>query len=417
MNRLWNYVFKGLFGTTIWTAIQPTVTILNFVVSLLSIVTSVAWVPTVVTLVQLFRFVFYEPYFNRQPLFPLLGLLLKIVFGGALRSVLALVAGLVAHPIAGVSITVGYSIKSLVRYMYDFFMYVAIIKPRARIPMQNRSFVARRIQGPGLSSSYFMQISPEDALLGLTVELERMELNYFETHLTEIINEPTSNLNNIVYRVFGVFGLQLGYNSQVQTRVQDNAAKLRETLTNMLSSRRAKLPNISQEVIRLTKEDLTSAINTAEPVVTEYIKTRIFPFLKPDAIPTFWQSFDLAPNDYYELTKKLLQSTFGSSILQPLEEQDKNFVIHVKKMNLSGFVGMIKRADVKDHLENFSLKYDAYRDDEITSATPYLYSSYFNSISPLTPQDHISPLHRSMKKLRDWTDKDADYNKYIRPIY
>ncbi len=55
---------------------------------------------------------------------------------------------------------------------------------------------------------------------------------------------------------------------------------------------------------------------------------------------------------------QLLQQAFGTSILQPLEEQDKNFVIHVKKMNLTGFVGMIKRADVKDHLENFSLKYD-----------------------------------------------------------
>lgn len=191
---------KGLFGTTIWTVIQPSITLINFVISLLGIVTSVVWIPTVVTLTQLFRFLFFEPYFNRQPYFPLVGLLLKIVFGGAVRSILALVAGLVAHPVAGVSITLGYSIKALVRYMYDLFMYVAIIKPRARIPMQNKSFVARRIQGPGLSSSYFMQISPEDALLGLTVQLEHMELNYFESHITEIINEPVNNLNNIVYR-------------------------------------------------------------------------------------------------------------------------------------------------------------------------------------------------------------------------
>eukprot|EP00029_Vermamoeba_vermiformis_P001868 TRINITY_DN1208_c0_g1_i1.p1 TRINITY_DN1208_c0_g1~~TRINITY_DN1208_c0_g1_i1.p1 ORF type:complete len:1015 (+),score=345.47 TRINITY_DN1208_c0_g1_i1:47-3091(+) len=416
LNRLWNYVFKGMFGTTIWTVIQPTVTLLNVVASLVGIVTSVAWVPTVVTLVQLFRFVFYEPYFNRQPLFPLVGLLLKIVFGGAARSVLAIIAGLVAHPVAGVAITTGYSIKALARYMYDFVVYGLIIKPRARIPMQNRSFVARRIQGPGLSSGYFMQISPEDALLGLTVTLERMELDYFESSLTEIINEPTTNLNNIVYRVFGVFNLQLS-GSTLQQRVYDNANRLRETLTNMLSTRRSKLPSISTEVIRLTKDDLAAAINTAEPVVTDYIKTRIFPFLKTDsAIQGFWNSYDVAPNDYYEMTKKLLQQTFGSSILQPLEDQDKNFVIQVKKMNLSGFVGMIKHADVKDHLENFSLKYEAYRDDEITSATPYLYSSYFSSFSPLSPQDHISPLHKSMKALRDWTNKDEDYNKYIRPI-
>ena len=193
-------MFKGLFGTVLWTAIQPTATIVNFVVSLFSTLTSIAWVPSVVTLVQLFRFIFYEPYFSRQAIFPLVGLLLKLVFGGVARSILALVAAFVAHPIAGVSISIGYSIKALVRYLYDLFVYGAILRPRARIPTQNKSFVARRIQGPGLSSGYFMQISPEDALLGLTVELERIELNHFETYLTDIINQPTNNLNNIISR-------------------------------------------------------------------------------------------------------------------------------------------------------------------------------------------------------------------------
>lgn len=81
---------------------------------------------------------------------------------------------------------------------------------------------------------------------------------------------------------------------------------MRETLTDMLYARRSKLPSISTEVIRLTKDDLAAAINTAEPVVTDYIKTRIFPFLKTDtAIQGFWNSYDVAPNDYYELTKKV----------------------------------------------------------------------------------------------------------------
>lgn len=106
--------------------------------------------------------------------------------------------------------------------------------------------------------------------------------------------------------VFGVFALNLGYDSKLQNRVNENANHLRETLAKMLSSRRAQLPAISVEVIRLTKADLNAAINLAEPVVTNYIKTRVFPFLKTDsAVDSFWQSYDLAPNDYYELTKKV----------------------------------------------------------------------------------------------------------------
>jgi hypothetical protein len=138
---------KGFLGTTVWTLIQPTVTVANFIVSLVSILTSVAWVPSVVTVVQLFRFIFYEPYFNRQALFPLIGLLVKLVFGGLTRSLLAATAAVVAHPVAGVALTVGHSIKALIRYMYDLVVYGLVIKPRARIPMQNVSFVARRIQG------------------------------------------------------------------------------------------------------------------------------------------------------------------------------------------------------------------------------------------------------------------------------
>lgn len=103
-----------------------------------------------------------------------------------------------------------------------------------------------------------------------------------------------------------MFGLQLGYDSKVQNRVNDNANRLRETLYKMLSSRRSKLPSISHDVIRLTKEDLAAAINTAEPVVTEYVKNRIFPFFKPANTDSFWATFDLAPNDYYELTKKVI---------------------------------------------------------------------------------------------------------------
>lgn len=57
-----------------------------------------------------------------------------------------------------------------------------------------------------------------------------------------------------------------------------------------------------------------------------------------------------------------------------------------------------------------------YQDEEVPSTTPYIYSTYFDSFSPLTPQDHISPLHKNMKVLREWTNKDEDYNKYIRPI-
>jgi hypothetical protein len=56
------------------------------------------------------------------------------------------------------------------------------------------------LTGPGLSSGYFMQISPEDVLLGVTVRLEKLELSYFEAAMQSFINEPARNLQHLVDR-------------------------------------------------------------------------------------------------------------------------------------------------------------------------------------------------------------------------
>jgi hypothetical protein len=104
--------------------------------------------------------------------------------------------------------------------------------------------------------------------------------------------------------VFGVFGMQLGSDSKMQLRVQENTGKFIKTLSEMLSMRRSKLPSISTGVIRLTKTDLAAALNLAEPTVTEYVQSRVFPFFRtPEEVATFWFSFDLAPNDWFALTK------------------------------------------------------------------------------------------------------------------
>jgi hypothetical protein len=46
------------------------------------------------------------------------------------------------------------------RKVWDNLMFYLILKPRARVPSRD-TFVARRIAGPGLASSYFYQVPNE----------------------------------------------------------------------------------------------------------------------------------------------------------------------------------------------------------------------------------------------------------------
>lgn len=48
--------------------------------------------------------------------------------------------------------------------------YGVVVKTRSRIPAYN-SFLARRVEGPGLSYTLFQQISTDEALVSLQVRL------------------------------------------------------------------------------------------------------------------------------------------------------------------------------------------------------------------------------------------------------
>lgn len=78
-------------------------------------------------------------------------------------------------------------------------MFYVILKHQAKIPSGD-TFVARRTAGPGLSSNYFYQAKPEQALITLEAHLEvkmiRAYFGYVERRLRKPLNDYTCALNN-----------------------------------------------------------------------------------------------------------------------------------------------------------------------------------------------------------------------------
>ncbi len=94
------------------------------------------------------------------------------------------------------------------RSAWDAALFHILIKRFARIPSVD-SFVARRIAGPGLSSKYFYQIKPEQALLLLERKIELDELDQFEKKTLTEIDAPLRQFEQKIRTVFGDFGAKV----------------------------------------------------------------------------------------------------------------------------------------------------------------------------------------------------------------
>lgn len=81
--------------------------------------------------------------------------------------------------------------------------------------------------------------------------------------------------------------------------------------------------------------------------MTNYYVEKIFPLLEMDSShrkDAVWNEHQLRVNDWDGLTKKIIESTFGHSVLEPLEETDTTFRLEVKHTDLREFISMIEQS-------------------------------------------------------------------------
>ena len=68
-------------------------------------------------------------------------------------------------------------------------MYYFVLKCQARVPSHD-TFVAKRVEGPGLASRHFYQAKPEQTLAALEANLEIRLLNAYLSFIENKLDEP-----------------------------------------------------------------------------------------------------------------------------------------------------------------------------------------------------------------------------------
>ena len=376
---LWNYIGKGVFGSTFAFAGHLIFGMINAAFSICATVASPAW--SIVGAVGHYlvdQFIYdLDKENGRSKWFPLFSIVIKdFLVKGLCRIVLPPVVA-IGNAALGV---LGYAWSGLrfaSRQVWDFLMFHIIVKNFGRVPDRN-GLMAKRIKGPGLSMEYYQIVKPDFAVLMTQYQLEKIQVSFYKSDMKEFIDAPSQKLLNY-FNGFHSVGLSgptkdsLVY-SQFQKRQTELTVQLEHTI-NSHFSRLVIKGQCHSSKLRFTRDDLQLATNYA----TDLCKTFCDRYPEKTNLG-WWTSYGLVMGDYSGLAMLLLKRSFGDSILQPIEDTDKaGFRIEIDHNDIPKYAKMIyagKSSDFIGDLERQRLIQPAILDSR--------YPAYpdFNVITP-----------------------------------
>ncbi len=337
LNITWNYGLKGPVGSVLIIGGQPMITLFNVIFTTLAVVTSVFWVPVLSLAVVGLNTLFFDTENPTDDFFssilPLWAFTLgHIGVAGVGQTGLAALAALVFEPGALVLGGIFTLFTDGGRRLYDALMYRLVIRPLARVPASD-SFTARRIKGPGMSSTVYFQLPAQRALLALAARLEKEELDEYNRATTALLNEPVEAYNQFRRQVFGPF-TDLGSGLDHASALYRTDSSHRERLGRAVSERDQRLRVLldipQRDMIRLVREDLEWTLNEGQRLVRDRYTQHIWAADVERARPEFWAMYKLTANDWEGLTRKLLSDVFSPGILEPLGDEDATLRLTVE---------------------------------------------------------------------------------------
>ncbi len=183
VSRIFNifnlYIIIGLPSVIFILLLFPAFSIIVSLMSLGLGATSIVWIPALSLVGHLFCFLFFD--FEGPHVFNAVfySIFVNILFLGVVQPILCASAAFLLCPMMFALLSAWAITRRTLRYGWDSLMFNLLLKRTGRIPARE-SFLARRIAGPGMSSTYFYTIKPEQALVGLETKMELTELRHFE---------------------------------------------------------------------------------------------------------------------------------------------------------------------------------------------------------------------------------------------
>ena len=353
LNIVWNYIFK-LGGGLSWIGL---ITIPRLFISLglhsLYLPVNIIVSPMIGVLKYLSNILLYDTEkTSGYGSFPLV----SNIVGGFLikslgRAALALSAATVLHPIAGCLSLVSQCTIASLGYTYDWWMYHLIVKRRGRVPQSN-SFSATCISGPGVHSSCFYRIQPDEVLGVLELILERKQLDLFTMKKRMEYQLPDVLIQDFVSELFSVFNAYPSSHSEKQWNDFTKAVEQRKNELPVLDS----LPYTIRNRVRLTPDDLNIVTVRAVKLIKKFVESKIYQEIFKDNISLihlFWTEYDLVIGDWDGLVVSILEGWFGTEILVPLQDQDSSVKLQVTHgAHIENYIRNLASHQPTDDLEN-----------------------------------------------------------------
>jgi hypothetical protein len=295
------------------------------------------------------------------PLFPWVGTLVKKAgFYGAGATIVSVLKA-VMHVVAGPALAIVSGALWAGRRLWDSLLMRPLLAWRAAVPGESGRFV-KRIAGPGLTSEYFFQVSPDLPLVAAWASMESSELYRYQGDMKSLIAEPSK-----AYQEFAAVldaltqGSNQGRNGspaykEIAEKESANEKALAEAVRPRadLYQRLLKVPQEGK--IKLATPDLELLLKkTALLAERFYGKVMKDQAWSADKIAAFWKGRLLAANDWVGLGKQLQSSIVGEEILTPFEQTDKTLRIQVDAPGLEDYVKGLDAGIIPGQLDNVSV--------------------------------------------------------------
>ena len=394
-NRIWNYGIKLIFAGLFLGLGQPILTILNFGLTIVLFF----GLPVIILVVSIIEYlvfiIFYDKWSDKVRYVPILNCIFwKILIRGILFFLLEILSiGLCL--ISSIFVAIMGMILNFLHLVWDTLMYVSFIK-LFRVPGKE-DFLAKKISGPGVSSTIYYQIKLPIAKLFLQMYLENMELNYISTYNKRKLDKNMNDFKTMMNKYLQPIGFSIEENSYLNKRIR-RGSKIYKSIDEQIEIRK-KVLNITTNVpnshlIRMSKKDLAKLLIDATKIIKDFYDNRL--------LPNFDESSKIledAVGNWTTVAREILTKIFSANILTSLEDIDEQGFRLVNNEEESFFTKFAQSIYDNDYEEA-----ENYIDNSISFFNSFHFDDQINFVNPfdrhLLIQEFLNPSKELVEELK-----------------
>ncbi|XP_059059117.1 uncharacterized protein LOC131852469 [Achroia grisella] len=244
-------------------------------------------------------------------------LLWRIGILGVLQPIAAFIVAVVFCPLCALLLLVGGVAWWAMRGVWEEAWWRGVVARLARVPAHDSAF-CRRVDGPGLHTRAYYQITCAQALAAATARGELEALAAWAADLERAIDRPLRDYAHFVDACFGPFSVQIaksGAYRQLERECGELAASLREKVAARRRDLALPLSDAARARVRMPATDLRRAVQATASELS-----RVWASVARSE--DWWSARGLELGDWHALAANTLVEVFDAEVLVALEENE-----------------------------------------------------------------------------------------------